>query len=92
MTDDSNIIQLREVGWNPQLIDLSREELTMISDVMRRLEPIRRGLPPDQVAIFVTRPEFASAPRKIDDGKVGDVGGACTGHGGAATLTAGARR
>lgn len=69
MTDDSKVIQLRVVDGNPQLIDLTREELTVISDVLRRLEPIRRGQPAAPVSIFVTRPAFATALAKIDDAK-----------------------
>jgi hypothetical protein len=68
MSQEDNTVQLRVIEGNPRLIDLTREELTVISDVMRRLEPPRQGLPDDLVT-FVARPEFASALAKINDGQ-----------------------
>lgn len=64
-----NIVQLRVIDGDPLLIDLTREELTVISDVLSRVEPIWRGLPRDPVGISVAKPEFPTALAKIDGGK-----------------------
>jgi len=70
MTYDENIVKLRVVDGRPGLIDLTSKELKVISDVLRRVEPMRREYPANPgIRIFVDKPEFASALAKIDAAK-----------------------
>lgn len=70
MIDDENVIKLRVLDGTPRLIDLTSKELTIISDLLRRVEPMRREYPADPgIRILVDKPEFASVLAKIDDAK-----------------------
>jgi len=70
MTDNENVIKLRVVHGTPRLIDLTSKELTVITDLLRRVEPMRREYPASPgIRVLVDKPEFASALAKIDDAK-----------------------
>lgn len=52
-------------------ITLTTKELTLVANILRGLEPIRRGLPPERVEMYpATQPkEFVSALGKIEAAK-----------------------